>query len=94
MDPAGSFRDLLELLPQHTLLSNSHEEGQRSLLFLLPANSDPVVRDGLRDLFFDFVEELGLGREHSPHFVMTAAGQSPQQLWGKLVATDQDVSFR
>ncbi len=94
VDPAGSFRDLLELLPQHTLLSNSHEEGQRSLLFLLPANSDPVVRDGLRDLFFDFVEELGLGREHSPHFVMTAAGQSPQQLWGKLVATDQDVSFR
>jgi len=94
VDPAGSFCDLLELLPPHTLLSNSHEEGQRALLFLLPANSDPVVRDGLRDLFFDFVEELGLGREHSPHFVMTAPGESPQQLWGKLVATDQDVSFR
>ncbi len=94
IDPAGSFCDLLELLPQQTLLSNSHEAGQRALLFLLPATSDPVVRDGLRDLFLDFVEELGLGREHSPHFVMTAPGQPTQQLWGKLVATDQDVSFR
>jgi hypothetical protein len=52
------------------------------------------VRDALRDLFLDFVEELGLGREHAPHFVMTAPGESPQQLWGKLVAVGQDVSFR
>ena len=55
---------------------------------------DPVVRDALRDLFFDFVEELGLGREHALHFVMTAPGESPQQLWGKLVAVGQDVPFR
>ena len=94
VDPAESFRDLLEVLPHRTLLSNSHEEGRRSVLFLLPANSDPVVRDALRDLFLDFVEELGLGREHAPHFVMTAPGESPQQLWGKLVAVGQDVSFR
>ncbi|MDP7306816.1 MAG: hypothetical protein QF405_04180 [Roseibacillus sp.] len=94
IDPAESFRDLLEVLPHRTLLSNSHEEGRRSVLFLLPANSDPVVRDALRDLFLDFVEELGLGREHVPHFVMTAPGESPQQLWGKLVAVGQDVSFR
>ena len=94
MAPAESFRDLLELLPHRTLLSNSHEEGRRSVLFLLPANSDPVVRDALRDLFRDFVEELGLGREYAPHFVMTAPGESPQQLWGKLVAVGQDVSFR
>ena len=93
-DPAESFRDLLEVLPHRTLLSSSHEEGRRSALFLLPANSDPVVRDALRDLFLDFVEELGLGREYAPHFVMTAPGESPQQLWGKLVAVGQDVSFR
>ncbi|MCH2063608.1 MAG: hypothetical protein MK194_07775 [Roseibacillus sp.] len=94
VDPTESFRDLLEVLPRQTLLSNSHEDGHRSLLFLLPANSDPVVRDALRDLFFDFVEELGLDREHAPHFVMTTPGESPQQLWGKLVAVGQDVPFR
>ena len=94
VDPAESFHDLLEVLPPKTLLSNSYEDGRRSLLFLLPANSDPVLRDALRDLFFDFVGELGLGREHAPHFVMTAPGHSPQQLWGKLVVVGQDVSFR
>ena len=92
IEPTDSFRDLLEKLPRATVLSNSYEEGRRFLLFLLPAIPDPAVRDDLRDLFHVFVKDLGLGRGKAPHFVMTAPGETPQQLWGKLVAvSEQDV---
>ncbi|HBM77739.1 MAG TPA: hypothetical protein DD438_06475, partial [Verrucomicrobiales bacterium] len=73
---------------------NYHENGRRALLFLLPANSDPAVRDGLRDLFCDFVAELGMGSSNIPRFVMTRPSHSPQQLWGELLASDQDVASR
>ena len=93
-DPREAFCELLEMLPTQTLLSNYHENGQRALLFLLPANSDPAVRDGLRDLFCDFVAGLGMGQRCVPHFVMTRPGHSAQQLWGELLASDQDVASR
>ena len=93
-DPLDAFCDLLEILPRQTLLSNYHENGRRALLFLLPANSDPAVRDGLRDLFCDFVAELGMGSSNIPRFVMTRPSHSPQQLWGELLASDQDVASR
>lgn len=93
-DPLEAFCDLLEILPRQTLLSNYHENGRRALLFLLPANSDPVVRDGIRDLFNDFVAELGMSPSCVPRFVMTGPSHSPQQLWGALLAFDQDVASR
>ena len=93
-DPLDAFCDLLEILPRQTLLSNYRENGRRALLFLLPANSDPAVRDGIRDLFYDFVAELGMGPSCVPRFVMTGPSHSPQQLWGELLASDQDVASR
>ena len=93
-DPLEAFCDLLEILPGQTLLSNYHDNGRRALLFLLPANSDPVLRDAIRDLFHDFVAELGMSPNCIPRFVMTGPSHSPQQLWGELVAFDQDVASR
>ena len=93
-DPTESFRDLLEALPRTTVLSNSNEDGRRSLLFLLPANSDPQTRDALRTVFSNFAASLSLGREGEPHFVMTTPSDTPQQLWGKLVAVNSDVASR
>jgi len=52
------------------------------------------VRDGIRDLFYDFVAELGMGPSCVPRFVMTGPSHSPQQLWGELLASDQDVASR
>lgn len=93
-DPTEPFRELLESLPRTTILSNSYENGRRSLLFLLPANSDPKVRDTLRTVFMAFSDVLGLGKDFHPHFVMTLPGETPQQLWGRLVTVNEDVPSR
>ncbi len=93
-DPTEPFRDLLESLPRNTILSHSYEDGRRSLLFLLPANSDPKVRDSLRMIFTTFSDVLGFAKAHSPRFVKTLPGETPQQLWGRLVAVDEDVPSR
>lgn len=90
VDPTESFKRLLETLPRTTILSNSYEGGTRSLLFLLPANSDPEVRDGMRSAFAGFCGSLG-GKQFEPRFVTTSPGDTPQQLWGKLVTINQDV---
>jgi hypothetical protein len=92
LDPTECFRELLEALPRTTILSNSHEGGVRSLLFLLPANSDPELRDAMRTLFTAFCQDLGLAKDAEPHFVMTSPGETPQQLWGKLVIVNQNVA--
>lgn len=94
IDPTEAFRNLLESLPRATVLSNSNEGGQRALLFLLPANSNPQSRDSLREVFLEFRTRLGLGREGVPRFVMTSPRDTPQQLWGTLVAHDRDVASR
>ena len=91
-DPLESFRDLLEILPKQTLLSNYRDDGQQALLFLLPANSDPAVRDGLRDLVCDFVADQRTAQRGPTRFVMTRPDYSPQQLWGELMAPDPDVA--
>ena len=91
-DLLESFRELLEILPKQTLLSNYQDDGQQSLLFLLPANSDPAVRDGLRDLVWDFVADQRIAERGPTRFVMTRPDYSPQQLWGELMAPDPDVA--
>ena len=92
LDPTECFRELLEALPRTTILSNSHEGGVRSLLFLLPANSDPELRDAMRTLFTAFCQDLGLPKSVDPLFVMTSPWETPQQLWGKLVTVNQNVA--
>ena len=94
LDPTESFRELLESLPRTTVLSNSYEGGLRSLLFLLPAIADPEIRDTMRTVFTRFCASLGIGKGADPRFVITTPGESPQQLWGKLVAINQDVASK
>ena len=84
-----SLQQVLAGLPNETVLSTAFEEGRSFLLFLLPPVQDPVTRDEIRETMDVFAEDLGLGLENAPHFVMTAPGLTAQQLWGKLVAVSQ-----
>ncbi len=92
IDPTRAFQDLLESLPPTTLLTNSYEDGCRSLLFLLPANADPQVRDWMRSQFTSFIEKVGMDKQVEPLFLLTGPRETPQQLWGKLVAVNQNVT--
>jgi hypothetical protein len=94
LDPTAAFRELLKSLPRKTILANANEQGRRSLLFLLPAISDPATVESVRAVFAAFGETLALGESFRPHFITTLPGESPQQLWGRLLADNQDLASR
>ena len=64
------------------------------MLFRSPAIADTEIRDTMRTVFTRFCASLGIGKDADPHFVITTPGESPQQLWGKLVAINQDVASK
>ncbi|NNC89372.1 MAG: hypothetical protein HKN82_13010 [Akkermansiaceae bacterium] len=87
VNPASAFKDLLAELPRTALLTSSFENGDRSILFLIPAVSDARIAEEFRFAFASFGNRLGLTALPEPRFHLTRPEESPQQLWGRLVAT-------
>lgn len=83
----AAFSEFLDILPAPALLTNAIENGQRSLLFLFPANSEHRISKSFREALDRFAERLGVPAPADPQFHLTQPGISPQQLWGQLVAT-------
>lgn len=84
---AEAFGEFLETLPGPALLTNAIEEGQRSLLFLFPATAGTDMGPAFNNALQTFAQRLGVPAPPAPLFHRTRPDITPQQLWGRLVAT-------
>lgn len=86
-EAAASFNELLEALPQSGILTNCFRNGQRFLLFLLPAVSDSTLGDSIRSAFTRFSEGWSASGDVEPHILCTELGESTAQTWNRLMGT-------
>ncbi len=87
IDPLDAFKELLDALPRSALLTTAIENGERTLMALLPAEPDPGAAESFRSAFEAFNARLGISPKAKPRFHQTRPDESPHQLWGRLVAS-------